>query len=35
MHEGDSPLFLDEFVKFTFLLNSFIHIRVLSKYRST
>jgi hypothetical protein len=35
MHEGDNPSFWDEFIKFTFFLDRIIHIRVLSKYRST
>jgi hypothetical protein len=35
MHEGDNPSFRDELMKFTFFLGSFIHIRILSKYRST
>ena len=28
MHEGDNPSFLGEFMKFNFLLDSFIHIRI-------
>ena len=40
MHEGDNPSFLDEFMKFYFLLDtcSFIHIRIfqqIPKYLAT
>jgi hypothetical protein len=38
MPEGDNPSFCDEFVKFTFFLDSSIHIRILkqvSKYLAT
>jgi hypothetical protein len=31
MHEGDNPLFWDEFIRFTFCLDSSIHIRILKE----
>ena len=31
MHEGDNPLFLNEFMKFIFLLDNFIHIRIFKQ----
>jgi hypothetical protein len=38
MPEGDNPSFCDEFIKFTFLGDSSIHIRILKqvpKYSAT
>jgi hypothetical protein len=38
MHEGDNPSFWVEFIKFTFFLYSWIHIRILKqvpKYLAT
>jgi hypothetical protein len=35
MHEGDNPLYLDEFLKFTFFWTVQLTLVFLSKYRST
>jgi hypothetical protein len=34
-HEGDTLLFWDEFIKFTFFIDSSIHIRISCRYQST
>jgi hypothetical protein len=31
MHEGDNPSFGDEFINFTFFVDSFIHICILKQ----
>jgi hypothetical protein len=31
MHERDNPLFRDEFIKFAFLFDSSIHIRIFKQ----